>query len=382
MHGTTYHGRNYLYDPASEMGKHFKDISRLATTYYHRYGPVGAVMERDNWLPGPQNSFWADNRMPTAIVGQIAAGLGAGTLPLPAMVETWSEPPFATIGLGTGTMVSYARPYQHMTYYEIDEVIREFSLPKDSSEEGLFTYLQSAIRRGVNLEVVMGDARQSLGAYAGEAGEKREAENLENSFVYFGDFSKMDTKAKSRAYANAPYQFVHRTKTPDANSKVPTPPPSLREKYYKVINVDAFSSDAIPVHLITKQAIELYMSKIRDDGVLCVHTSNRHMDLVRPVARIALELGLECIVGKDVCAEKEKRTSGISAPSTSWSTASNPNPDGKARTSATSANTSMTSARKRKNSSVLSPTASRFSTRWSSGTTPTAITPKCAIGNS
>ena len=63
-----------------------------------------------------------------------------------------------------------------------------------------------------------------------------------------------------------------------------------REKYYRAINVDAFSSDAIPVHLITKQAIEMYMSKLRDDGVLCVHTSNRHMNLVRPVARIAMEL--------------------------------------------------------------------------------------------
>ena len=292
MHGTTYHGRNYIYDPQDPLSKHFKDLSRLASTYYHRYGPVGIVMEQDNYLAGPQNSFYTDYRMPASIIGQITAALGSGNLPLPAMLEPWSDPPFATIGLGTGTMATYARPYQHMTYYEIDDVIRGFSLPDDGVTDGHFTYLQNAIRRGVNLEVIMGDARQSLQA-------DREVKNSDNAYVYFGDFAKVEPKlmTKPRAYANAPYTMVHRVKD-DVNTM-------SRESYYKAINVDAFSSDAIPVHLITLQAIKLYMSKLREDGVLCVHTSNRHMDLVRPVARIALELGLGCIVGKDG-GDKEK----------------------------------------------------------------------------
>ena len=42
---------------------------------------------------------------------------------------------------------------------------------------------------------------------------------------------------------------------------------SNREHYYKVIVVDAFSSDAIPIHLITREAIELYFSKLAPDGV-------------------------------------------------------------------------------------------------------------------
>ena len=162
MHGTTYHGRNYLYEPDSARGKALKDISRLATTYYHRYGPVGVVMEQDNWFKGKQNTFWSDVRQPVSMVGQIAASLGVGNLPLATLVQTWSEPPFATIGLGTGTMASYARPYQHLTYYEIDEVIRQFSLPETEGQQARFTYLQGAIRRGANLEVIMGDARQSL----------------------------------------------------------------------------------------------------------------------------------------------------------------------------------------------------------------------------
>src|SRR5262249_36842851 len=40
MHGTTYHGKNFHYPP---------ELRRLATTYYHRKGPVGVIMERFNW---------------------------------------------------------------------------------------------------------------------------------------------------------------------------------------------------------------------------------------------------------------------------------------------------------------------------------------------
>jgi hypothetical protein len=48
--------------------------------------------------------------------------------------------------------------------------------------------------------------------------------------------------------------------------------------------VDAFSSDSIPVHLITTEAMQLYMSRIKDDGVLVMHVTNRYMDLVPVVA--------------------------------------------------------------------------------------------------
>ena len=48
--------------------------------------------------------------------------------------------------------------------------------------------------------------------------------------------------------------------------------------------VDAFSSDSIPVHLITTEAIQLYLSKLQDDGLLAMHLTNRYMDLVPVVA--------------------------------------------------------------------------------------------------
>src|SRR6266566_4474549 len=124
-------------------------------------------MEPYNWFPGKQNDFSADARLPASIVGQFfVAATGVPTLPIPALAQQWVEPPYATIGLGTGTMASYARPFQHMTYYEIDEQIRNFSLPTkalyEQNEKAYFTYLLGAMRRGANLELLMGDARLSM----------------------------------------------------------------------------------------------------------------------------------------------------------------------------------------------------------------------------
>ena len=44
--------------------------------------------------------------------------------------------------------------------------------------------------------------------------------------------------------------------------------------------VDAFSSDAIPFHLLTLEAFRLYLTHLAEDGILAIHVSNRHLDLV------------------------------------------------------------------------------------------------------
>lgn len=61
---------------------------------------------------------------------------------------------------------------------------------------------------------------------------------------------------------------------------------------YGLIILDAFSSDSIPVHLLTKEAFELYFRKLRPDGILAVHVSNRYFRLHPIVARISKELGV------------------------------------------------------------------------------------------
>lgn len=60
---------------------------------------------------------------------------------------------------------------------------------------------------------------------------------------------------------------------------------------YDMVMIDVFSSDAIPIHMITTEAIELYMSKLKNNGVILLNISNRHLDLTKPLAAIANHLG-------------------------------------------------------------------------------------------
>lgn len=61
---------------------------------------------------------------------------------------------------------------------------------------------------------------------------------------------------------------------------------------YGVIFLDAFSSDAIPIHLMTREALQGYLGKLADDGIVVFHISNRYLDLAPVVAGLAKDAGL------------------------------------------------------------------------------------------
>ena len=69
----------------------------------------------------------------------------------------------------------------------------------------------------------------------------------------------------------------------DARLELAKAPPAS----YDLIFLDAFSSDSIPVHLLTTQAIEMYVSKLKPGGILAFHTSNRYLDLPPVLSRAA-----------------------------------------------------------------------------------------------
>ena len=127
--------------------------------------------------------------------------------------------PVGVIGLGTGTMACYARPGQSMTFYDIDPVVRRITFTSTQ----YFTFVQQARDRGAHMNLIMGDARLTL-----KRNELKE------------------------------------------------------EDKYHILVVDAFSSDAIPIHLITYEAMVMYFDKLTDDGIVCFHISNRYLNL-KPV---------------------------------------------------------------------------------------------------
>jgi hypothetical protein len=130
----------------------------------------------------------------------------------------------AAVGLGVGSLASYARPGQHWTFYEIDPAVERMA-------REYFTYLRSC---GDRCHVVLGDARVSLA---------------------------------------------------DAHPDT-----------YGLIVLDAFSSDAIPIHLLTSEAVALYLGRLAPNGVLAFHISNRYLSLAPVLGRVALALGLTAVV--------------------------------------------------------------------------------------
>lgn len=62
---------------------------------------------------------------------------------------------------------------------------------------------------------------------------------------------------------------------------------------YDLLVIDAFSSDSVPVHLMTREAIELYLTRLSDKGILLVNISNRYLDLSGVIKKHAQDLDLE-----------------------------------------------------------------------------------------
>jgi len=127
------------------------------------------------------------------------------------------------IGLGVGTIATYARPGDTYRFYEINPLV-----PKVANR--YFSFLKDAANP---VEIILGDARLSL--------EREEPQG------------------------------------------------------YDLLIVDAFSGDAIPAHLITLEAVQLFRHHLALDGILAYHVSNRYLDLAPILGQIAKTEGIEAL---------------------------------------------------------------------------------------
>lgn len=166
---------------------------------------------------------------------------------------------------------------------------------------------------------VTGLGTGSLAAYAGPGQEI--------------DFYEIDQTVKKISTNPDYFSFLSECKAEwkiilgDARFTMEKAPPHS----YGIIILDAFSSDAIPVHLLTKEAVDLYFSKLRKDGVLLIHISNKYVTLAPVLAKLADESGLAGRICDDegddeiakygttwvILARKEKDFGGLSR-SNAW----------------------------------------------------------------
>lgn len=134
------------------------------------------------------------------------------------------------LGLGIGTVATYAMPGDEYHFYEINPVVVRLA----EGEGNYFTFLSDS---AANVQVVEGDARISLENELGN-----------------GNAQPFD-----------------------------------------VLVLDTFSSDSIPVHLVTKEAFALYLQRLTPDGVIAAHISNRHLDLQPVFWQLAQAYGLTMV---------------------------------------------------------------------------------------
>ena len=131
------------------------------------------------------------------------------------------------LGLGVGTLVTYARPGDEYRLYEINPVVTDLA----AGQGGYFYFLRDS---PADVVTILGDARVSL---------ERELDD------------------------GHPQNF-------------------------DVLVLDTFSSDSIPVHLVTKEAFSLYLSHLAPDGIIAAHITNLHLDLQPVLWGLAQHHGL------------------------------------------------------------------------------------------
>jgi hypothetical protein len=133
------------------------------------------------------------------------------------------------VGMGSGALAAYTQAGDSLRFYEINPDVVTLA-------RRWFTYWDDAVARGATLEVGLGDARLVLEAEA--AGRAGSAEPLD------------------------------------------------------LLVVDAFSSDAIPMHLLTAECFDLYRRRLAPDGLIAAHVSNQYLYLSPVVRQQAERLGL------------------------------------------------------------------------------------------
>ena len=177
QHSTTLHGRQYL-DP---------ERAKVPLSYHHPKAPAGEVIR-------------------SGLIDARSIGM---------------------IGLGTGACTLYGRDGEDFVVYELDPDNKAIA-------ESHFTYLGLARARGVDVDVVPGDARVSL---------RSEPDDRFDLFI-----------------------------------------------------IDAFSSASIPIHLLTLNACREYQRVITNEGLILFHLSSRYLNLSPVLFRLARETGLQAIV--------------------------------------------------------------------------------------
>jgi hypothetical protein len=233
----------YLMKRNVYYGRFYPDESarRRATTYYHRDGPVAAVLRRFEWFPraGPHDKH-SDARLPASLVGLASASVGR--IPMNALACLWSEPAIGVVELNAGTIAAYGRPFQTIDFYNDIPELARFNLKVDGKDPP-FGFVEDARQRGCNVRVIEGPFKKTV---------RKDAPH--------GFYSAI---------------FVDITVQQHADPK-------------------AVKKEDVHFDLLTQEGLRDLMDKTTPDGVVCFHTSHRTHEFYKPLSAAAAALGFAC----------------------------------------------------------------------------------------
>lgn len=112
------------------------------------------------------------------------------------------------------------------------------------------------------------------------------------------DFYEIDPSVAALAQNTEYFTYLSKCQSPyriilgDARLKIAEAP----DQAYDMIFIDVFSSDNIPIHILTREAVSLYLRKLKPDGMIVFHTSNRYFALEPEIEWIGNELGLSFLM--------------------------------------------------------------------------------------
>jgi len=197
-------------------------------------------------------------------------------------------------------------------------VLRVYDLPETADQTGSRKLIHGTITHGIQLTSA-GEWRTPTSYYGPKSGVGRAIRYFEQrspirlgmiglgagvtaAYGRPGDFFRFyEINPLDLSVANTWFTFLrdcpadHQVLLGDARLTLERQP----RQQYDVLAVDAFTSDAIPVHLLTREAFLLYFRHLKPEGILAVHVSNRYLDLAPIVAQHSADLGKTAIKVSD-----------------------------------------------------------------------------------
>ena len=150
---------------------------------------------------------------------------------------------------------------------------------------GIGAAIAAANARGPAKVGVIGLGAGTLAAY-GRKGD---------SYRFYDINPRVEAVARSKFYYLSDTEAAAEVVLGDARLSLEREP----AQGFDVLAVDAFSSDSIPVHLITREALAVYLRHMKPGGVIAFHVSNRFLNLPPVVGRLAKEHGLHAVLVSD-----------------------------------------------------------------------------------